>query len=196
MRRSEVGGLKWSAVDLEEGSVSVLRTLQRVEGQGLVEGEPKNKKSCRTLELSPKTVDIFHRIRGRQMAAKLDAGPFWEETGFVFTQANGRPIDPDHISREFAYIVRENGLPRLTLHGLRHACATPLLVSGVHPKVVSEMLGHSSVMATPDIYSHLVPGLQRQAARVIDERLRGLIRGPQKVREKSTHFWKEAVNRG
>ena len=171
LRRSEVAGLKWSAVDLDAGTPSVLRTLQRVRRRGMVEGEPKNQKSRRTLELSPGTVDILHRVRGRQMAARIAAGPFWEETGYVFSQPNGRPIDSNNVSREFAAIVKEKGLPKLTLHGLRHAFATLLLVSGIHPKVVSEMMGHSSVMVTLDIYSHLVPGLQRQAARVIDERL-------------------------
>ena len=171
MRRSEIAGLMWSEVDLEAGTVTVVRTLQRVDGRGLVEGEPKANRSWRTLELSPMTIDIFHRIRGRQMAARVHAGPLWEETGFVFTQANGRRIDPTKVSRDFAAIVRDNRLPHLTLHGLRHAFATLLLISGVRSKVVSEMLGHASVAITLDTYSHLVPGLQGQAARVIDERL-------------------------
>ena len=75
------------------------------------------------------------------------------------------------ISKDFCALVRKYGLPHLTFHGLRHAHATLLLTSGVHAKVVSERLGHSNIGITMDTYSHVLPGLQEQAALSLDERL-------------------------
>ena len=89
----------------------------------------------------------------------------------MFTQLVGSPIAPDIISKDFCALVRKAGLPHLTLHGLRHAHATLLLTAGVHPKVVSERLGHSNIAITMDIYSHVLPGLQEQAVIALDKRL-------------------------
>ena len=89
----------------------------------------------------------------------------------MFTQGDGTPIDADRISRDFARIVRKAALPHLTFHGLRHAHATMLLEAGIHPKVVSERLGHSNIATTMDIYSHVLPDLEEAAAQAIDERL-------------------------
>ena len=87
------------------------------------------------------------------------------------TQADGTPVDPESVSRDFCVIVRNAELPRLTLHGLRHAHATLMLTAGVHPKVVSERLGHSSIAVTMDIYSHVLPGLQEDAVLLLEESL-------------------------
>ena len=89
----------------------------------------------------------------------------------MFTEADGRPVDADRLSKCFAKIVRIAEIPHLTLHGLRHAHATLLLTDGVHPKIVSERLGHSSISITLDTYSHLIPGLQESAALTLDKRL-------------------------
>jgi integrase len=114
-------------------------------------------------------VNLLHAIRGRQIEQRLVAGDAWQNTGYIFTQADGTPIEPDKVTQAFARIVREAGLPHLTLHGLRHAHATLLLTAGVHPKVVSERLGHSNISITMDTYSHVLPGLQEQAAIAIDQ---------------------------
>ena len=91
----------------------------------------------------------------------------WQETGYVFTQANGSPILPGSLTAEFASLVKELELPHLTFHGLRHAFATLCLVAGINPKVVSEALGHSSVTITLDLYSHVLPNMQDELAAAI-----------------------------
>ena len=110
-------------------------------------------------------------VRKKQLERRLSAGPVWNDQDFVFTQANGRPLHPDKVSNEFHRIVEGSKLPHLTLHGLRHAHATLMLAKGVHPKVVSERLGHSNVSITLDVYSHLLPGLQEAAAQAVDDTL-------------------------
>ena len=174
MRRGELAGLRWEHVDLDHGKLSVATTLQRIVGKGVVQGQPKTARGRRMLALSHSAVRLMQGVRSRQIERRLGAGPAWKDTGYVFTQEDGSPIDADRISKDFARIVRKAGLPYLTFHGLRHAHATLLLTAGVHPKVVSERLGHSNISITMDIYSHVLPDLQETAAQAIDERLGNL----------------------
>jgi len=169
LRRSEICGLKWEHVDLVRGSLSVVNTLQRITGHGLVEGQPKTARSRRSIALAPDVVEVLHGIRGRQIEQRLEFGELWENTGYVFTQLGGAPIAPDMISKDFCAIVRKAGLPHLTLHGLRHAHATMALTAGVNPKTISERLGHSSIATTMDVYSHVLPGIQEEAAQAVEE---------------------------
>ena len=173
MRRSELCGLRWESVDLVAGRLGVVRTLQIIKGRGLVEGQPKTAKSRRSIALSPQTIALLHAIRGKQLAQQLEAGPLWQNTGYVLTQADGRPMNPNNVTQEFAAIVRKVGLPHLPLHGPRHAHATLMLTNGENPKIVSERLGHSNIAITMDIYSHVLPGLQEQAVLRLDQRLFG-----------------------
>ena len=171
LRRSELCGLMWQSVDLDRGKLMVVKTLQRIYGKGLVEGLPKTVKSRRSLALSRNTVTRLRSVKVRQAESRLAAGPAWTENGYVFTRPDGRPIDPDAVTHNFKDIVRDAELPHLTLHGLRHAYATLLLSKGVHLKVVSEMLGHSNISVTADIYSHVLPSLQENAAQELDSAL-------------------------
>ena len=171
MRRSELTGLQWENVDLEAGAVRVVKTLQIIVGKGLQDGLPKTSRSRRSIALSPATVNLLHEIRGHQIEQSLAAADAWQNTGYVFTQADGRPRYPDEVTREFTRIVHDANLPHLTLHGLRHAHATLLLTAGEHPKVVSERLGHSNIAVTMDTYSHVLPGLQEAAVRKLDQLL-------------------------
>ena len=168
LRRSELCGLKWDNVDLVARRLSVVSTLQRIIGKGHVEGQPKNRHSRRSVALSPQAVDVLHAMRGQQIEYQLAAGPLWQSTGYVLTQVDGRPMNPIKVTQEFTALVRKAGLPHLTLHGLRHAHATLLLIAGVHPKVVSERLGHSNIAITMDTYSHVLPGLQEEAVLALD----------------------------
>lgn len=171
LRRSELFGLKWDAVDLVAGTLRVVRTLQRITGFGVVEGQPKTARSRRSIDLAPAAVALLHDVRGTQMEHRLDYGDLWENTGYVFTQLNGSAVDPDLVSKEFSRLVKAQGLPHLTFHGLRHAHATLALTAGVNPKIVSERLGHSSVAVTMDIYSHVMPGMQAEAALAVEQLL-------------------------
>ena len=105
------------------------------------------------------------------MEQQLEAGDLWQHTGFVFTQNEGIPVAPDMISKDFCAIIRKAGLSQMTLHGLRHAHATLALSAGVHLKVVSERLGHSNIAITADTYSHVLPGIQEEAARAVEQLL-------------------------
>lgn len=171
MRRAELAGLQWAYVDLVDGRLGVVKTLQRISGKGLIESQPKTSRSRRSIALSPDAVALLHEIRGRQIGQQMTVGEIWQNGGYVFTQADGRPVDPDAVTRDFTDLIRKVGLPHLTVHGLRHAHATLLLEAGINPKVVSERLGHASIATTMDIYSHVLPGLQESAALALDAKL-------------------------
>ena len=129
----------------------VVKTLQRITGHGLVEEQSKTKKSRRRIALSSEAVKLLRRIKSHQLEQRLSAGPAWETTGHVFTQPDGRRLDSNFVTRDFGRVVKELGLPHLTLRGLRHAHATLMLSQGVHPKIVSERLGHTNFSTTMDI---------------------------------------------
>ncbi|MCI0830822.1 MAG: site-specific integrase, partial [Chloroflexi bacterium] len=137
----------------------------------LIESQPKTARSRRSIALSPDAVALLHEIRGRQIGQQITVGEIWQSGDYVFTQADGRPVDPDAITRNFTELIRKAELPHLTVHGLRHAHATLLLESGINPKVVSERLGHATIATTMDIYSHVLPGIQESAALALDAKL-------------------------
>ena len=163
LRRSEILGLKWNSVDLDQGVVRVVAGLHRLPKRGLVLLPTKTNRSRRQLPISPEIVDVFHRIRGEQMVNEMELGPAWEHAGFVFTRLDGRPLDPVKVTKEFTRVIRKLGLGRVRFHDLRHTHASLMLQAGIHPKIVSERLGHASVSITMDVYSHVLPGLQEEA---------------------------------
>lgn len=171
LRRGEVFGLKWDAVDLEGSTLRVTRTLQRISGCGLVEGQPKTPRSRRNIDLAPGALALLDDVRAAQVENRLEYGDLWQDTGHVFTHLNGSPIDPDYISKRFAKLVRASGLPHLTFHGLRHAHATLAFAAGVSPKTISERLGHASIAITMDIYAHVLPGMGADAALAVERLL-------------------------
>lgn len=127
-------------------------------------GTPKTKRSRRTVALASETVALLRQAQGTQQLRKIEYGPLWQNTGYVFTQPDGSPVMPDRITQDFSGLVKRHGLPYLTLHGLRHAFATLGLIAGINPKVVSEALGHASVSITLDLYSHVLPNMQTELA--------------------------------
>ena len=171
LRRSEICGLKWSDVDLDQGSLRVVRTLQRIEGMGLVEGQPKTARSRRTIALSPGATELLRSIRAQQAERRLVAGEVWKGNDHVFTTLEGAPIGGSRVSIDFAKIVREHNLPHLTLHGLRHTAASLMIAGNVHARAIADILGHSSISITMDVYGHLLNDTQRDAVNVLDEQL-------------------------
>jgi integrase len=165
MRRSELSGLRWENTDLEAGTLRVVETRLRVAGLGVTVGQPKTRRSRRTVDLDDSASDLLREIRGRQLLQAAEYGEAWEDSGYLFTQPDGRPIDPDEATHAFTEATRRAGLPHLTLHGLRHVHATQLLKNNVHVKIVSERLGHATIAITLDTYSHVLPGLQRDTIR-------------------------------
>ena len=166
MRRGEVVGLRWVDVDLDRGVVSVVHTITTVHGRP-VESTPKTAKSRRRVSLDATSVAVLRLHRAAQREQRLQLGPGWADHGLVFCQYDGSPLHPDYVTRRFRTLVEETGLPRIRLHDLRHTYATLALQAGVHPKVVSERLGHATVGITLDLYSHVAPSLDQQAAEVV-----------------------------
>lgn len=159
LRLGEALGLTWPDVDLERGALTVRRALQRLPMRlgGVVLVEPKTDRSRRTVYLAAGTVAVLAKHRARQAKERLAASE-----RFVFTGVTGRPLDGSVVSHQFHRALSLAGLPRLRLHDLRHTAATHLLARGVHPKVVQDLLGHSTISLTLDTYSHVSPALQAQ----------------------------------
>jgi integrase len=156
--------LRWSDVDLDARELHVVQTLTTVNDKVIV-STPKTKRSRRVVYLDPQTVESLRAHRRRQREERLALGDAWDTEGnFVFTDEFGGYLHPDRLSREFVRQVNLSGLPVIRLHDLRHTHATLALKAGVHPKVVSERLGHATVGITLDLYSHVTPALGRDAA--------------------------------
>lgn len=164
MRRAEVCGLLWDAVDLEGAALFVHRTLTTVDGQPTW-GDVKTGRSRRRIALDPGTVAMLRRHRKAQTEQRLLMGAGWVDSGCVFTDPTGAPLHPDSVSQAFERVgVAKAGRPRLTLHDLRHSHCSHLLVAGVDIKTVSERMGHASTSFTIDVYGHVMPGSQEAAA--------------------------------
>ncbi len=164
LRVGEALGLKWMDLDLEEGSAVIQRALQRQRGRGLVFVEPKTARSRRMVPLPDGTAALLRAARIRQAAERLQAGPLWQDSDLVFCHLNGRPLDTSWLSGQLHRVATGHGLPPIRVHDLRHTAATHLLTRGVHPKIVQDLLGHSTITLTLDTYSHVIPSLTRQAA--------------------------------
>jgi integrase len=173
MRQGELLGLRWRDIDLAAGTVQVHATLQRTRESGLQLAPPKTKQSQRRIKLGPNVVETLRAHRARQAQQRLSAGPVWDDTlDLVFANEVGRPIEAQNlIARSFHPLLKRAGLPPVRFHDLRHTAATLMLGQGINPKIVSERLGHASIGITLDIYSHVLPDMQDQAAAAMDAAL-------------------------
>jgi integrase len=153
---------------LENARLSVRRALIPISREVVV-SEPKTAKGRRVIALDPGTVEVLKAQAARQLEEQTDFDEAWVETGLVFTAENGSALDPESISRYWRQAVRKSRLPSIRLHDLRHTHATLALQAGIHPKVVSERLGHANISITLDTYSHAIPAMQEEAAALIAE---------------------------
>lgn len=170
MRQGELLALRWRGVDLDAATLSVTATLQR-SSRGFDFGDPKTYGSRRQIALTGAAVEALRSHRSLQLEERLGC-PHWQDMDLVFTTEVGTPIEATNlIRRSFHPLLERAGLPRMRFHGLRHTAATLLLGQGVHPKIVSEMLGHSSIAITLDLYSHVTPTMQDQAVAAMDTAL-------------------------
>lgn len=169
MRRGELLALRWDDIDLKQGVLHVRHTVNRIAGYGFVENEPKTKTSHRRVMLPGIAVEALKRHRVMLDQAKQQAGIEWIEKGLVFPNTKGNFLNPDRLLTWFQQALNQAGLPHMRFHDLRHSAATILLTMGVHPKVVQELLGHSTIAMTMDTYSHLLPSLQRDAMNGMDD---------------------------
>lgn len=171
MRQGELLALKWQDVDVENATVSVQRTLTRDGGRVTI-GEPKTKKSRRSIRLTSQATEALKQHLGRQLRDVEILGDRYDDRGLVFATSTGAPVNPSNLrKRYFAPLLERAKLPRIRFHDLRHTCATLLLAKGTHPKFVQELLGHATVAITLDTYSHVIPSMGDQTARAMQDAL-------------------------
>lgn len=154
LRRGEAAGLTWAHVDLEAGTARILRARTQVGGK-VYEGGPKTARGDRTLSLDSGTIAVLRAYRAAQRAKRLALGPAWVDSGLVFTMEDGRPIQPQLITRWFAAACKDGSLPHIRLHDLRHTSAALGEAAGESLLEVSRRLGHSNIAITADTYGHI-----------------------------------------
>ena len=157
MREGELFGLRSADVNMTTRSLHLVKQL-------------KTRSSRRQVLLPRIAAEALTVHRARQAIERAPAGTEWEDRGLVFTNTLGRPLHPrNYLLRKFYPLLQQAGLPRMRFHDLRHGAATLLLELGVHPTVVSEMLGHSQIGITLDLYSHVTATMQQQAVTALDD---------------------------
>ncbi|MFD9717430.1 tyrosine-type recombinase/integrase [Streptomyces sp. NPDC059076] len=170
LRRGEIVGLRWVDVDLDNRVIHVRQQVQRRRGV-LYNDETKNRRR-RALPLPAMCVPPLRWHRLRQAAAKQRAAELWDERGYVFATRTGHPVEPRNVYRSFTRVAESAGLRVIRLHDARHGCATLLTAAGVAPRVVMEILGHSQISITMDVYTHVVQDTKREAISHIDRLLK------------------------
>lgn len=168
MRRSEILALRWQDIDLSMGKVWVSRSMHRLATHKTVFRGTKTAKSSRAVDLSSSIITMLKEHSDNEMTqcSRVEV-PFTNDR-LVFCKWDGTPLIPSSVSQAWKRLTQHLGYEHIRFHDLRHSCATLLLKAGIHPKIVQERLGHSSISITLDTYSHVTPGMQRQAAEALD----------------------------
>jgi len=173
MRRGEILGLSWADAEIESRTIRINQALQRLE-KGLAITELKTDRSRRALAMPDSVVHALKMRHARQLEERLKAGSRWQETGLIFTNPNGGPLEPITVHRDYKRLLRAAGLPLNTrFHDLRHSAASLLLSQGVQLRVIMELLGHSSISLTANTYSHVMPAAMRETAETMEKLLHG-----------------------
>jgi integrase len=169
MRQMEILGLKWSDLDWIKQTIKVERQLDRYNNEGVQFSPTKTRNGRRTIALGDRTCEILRQHYDRQHETQKKAGEAWQEYGLIFTSANGTPIHFRNLLRDFKHLLKAAGLPIIRFHDLRHTAASIMLNYGIPVIVVSRRLGHAKPSITLDVYGHLIPSMQEEAAQKIDE---------------------------
>jgi integrase len=167
LREGEVLGLRWIDIDVAQHTLRIAQTVQRVRGRLAIE-VPKTDRSARLLPLPVFMERALARHAERQAAERRKVGDDWEDHGLVFPSERGTPLDPRNLLRQFKDLLVAAELPDMRFHDLRHSCATTLIAQGVHPRVVQEILGHSQISTTMNVYGHVLDATRRVAADAMD----------------------------
>lgn len=168
LRRGEVTGLKWSDIDLDNRKLSVRRVLVETRAKGVQTKEPKTHRSSRSITLPSVTVKALRQYKVEQMEIALQIGSKFSNDDFIFSTPLSQ-LRPSQLTTNYRAFISRKGFKHVTFHDLRHTHATHLLEQNIHPKVVSERLGHSNISITLDTYSHIIPNMQEEAANKVDE---------------------------
>jgi integrase len=156
--------LKWQDVNFAAGTITIQRTLTRIKKEWKLT-DPKTGKSRRTVPLPQPVMELLRAHKRKQAEQRLASDEPYLDHDLVFATGNGLPLDAQNVNFQyFKPLLKAGGLPpKVRLYDLRHTCATLLLAMGENPKVVSERLGHASVVLTLDVYSHVLPTMQQAA---------------------------------
>jgi len=171
MRRGEVCGLRWSDLSGGYTSAHIQQTLH-ASRDGFHFQQPKTHRSRRPIALPTALTALLTEHRGEQDRRQATLGKRWQHTDLIVDRRDGGPLHPDTLSSAWRRFIRDNNLPHVRFHDLRHSHASLMLLEGVHPKIVSERLGHASVSFTLEVYTHLLPDMQTEAADAMDRVLR------------------------
>ena len=168
LRQAELLGLRWRDIGLDLQSISVCRALYK--RRGICEfKEPKTSHSKRRVSMTAKLANYLNEYKGERESLFLHLGRLLSPDDLVFSNIEGKPLDPGVMSHNFARMAKRAGLEGVRFHDLRHTFASLMLLKGAKPKVISEALGHSSVAFTMDVYSHIIEGMQQDAMALLDE---------------------------
>lgn len=182
LRRGEILALRWRHVELGDNlrQLAIVESAEQTD-DGVRYKEPKSGRA-RTVALSASTVAELKAHRARQAEEQLRIGIRPDADSFVVAQIDGQPLQPRSLTHEWVRVLSKTSLPRIRFHDLRHSHASQMLAAGVHPKVASERLGHSTIAITLDLYSHVMPGMQADAAEQVDAVLQAAIEGTRKAK--------------
>ena len=168
MRPSEALGLKWEDVNFDNNRITICRNLTRLQHGWSLE-EPKTRQSRRTIPIPAGTMSDLKEHQENQLE-QIKKAKTYNNQNFVFASGDGEPLNERNlVKRHFKPILEKEGFPDIRLYDLRHTCATLLLSQGVNPKIVSERLGHASTTLTMDIYSHVLPDMQKEASEKLQD---------------------------
>lgn len=189
LRRGEILALKWQDINFDTNTLQVRRLLSRVPTDTpnrqhvYVEAEPKTQKSRRNVVIAPLAIVALKKHQMQQTEVRRQAGKDWLENDYVFCTSCGNHLGPNYVVDVLKKLLKQAGLPNIRFHDLRHSAASLLLSLGTHPKIVQELLGHTQISMTMDIYSHVLPGMQQEAMNKLSEALEST-KGRRKKREK------------
>lgn len=168
LRKGELMGLEWQDIDFDKGTMQIVRSSQYIPGTGIITKEPKNQKSKRVMRISDSVIAMLKEYRIWQIEQRLMLGDRWTDCGRLFTTQEGSPMHPDTLPRWFDKFLKRRELPHITLHGLRHTCASLMIASRVDIRTVSKRLGHAQVSTTGNIYAHQIQSADAAAADAIE----------------------------
>lgn len=163
MRRGELLGLKWADIDFNNKCLHINRALAKTNTHGAQFADTKTQKSRRMISLNSETMQVLKQHAQRQTEEKNIVEKLYQDQDMVFCREDGMPMHPDTFTHRFKKLLKKAGMIGFCVHDLRHSFATMALNSGIHPKVVQEILGHSNIHTTLDIYSHVLPGIIEKA---------------------------------
>jgi integrase len=169
MRQMELLGLKWTDLDWIKQTLRIERQLERSDSATVRFSPPKTKRGKRSVSLGDQTIGVLQRWYVMQNEERKAAGVNWKEHGLMFTTKVGTPIHYRNLLRDFKLLMQRAGLPEIRFHDLRHTAASLMLNHGIPVIVVSRRLGHAKPSITLDVYGHLIPSMQTEAAQKIDE---------------------------